>query len=150
MVQLFFPSNLSGCVNDTDCLSGRCSLIVDDQRWCSCPRFYDPIDNCHSYYYDKLSIISPIVFLLVVLLVSAALISPLLPYLRYELRRWYRSKIPRSKLLVVAVVTPDRMEQSCHSKEIILENSIDLHLSDDFFRMTTLHPHGGSSLGVDF
>ena len=53
-IMYYFPNNKIGCHNDTDCgIGGKCETLSREKTlWCNCPRLYDPLDNCKSYYYN--------------------------------------------------------------------------------------------------
>lgn len=51
-----FPSNVSGCYNDSQYVSETCSVTYDDGKnyWCNCKTYYNPLDGCKTNYYETL------------------------------------------------------------------------------------------------
>lgn len=67
----FYPPGRGTCVNDTQCSrGGRCAVTTG---WCLCPRLYNPLDNCQSYYYDTAGVLHPALLLAVTVAVNVIL-----------------------------------------------------------------------------
>lgn len=104
-----FPNNVSGCYNDSQCVSGTCSVTYDSGKnyWCNCKAYYNPLDGCRTNYYETLDpIISWTLFSLTVIL-DIICVSLLATRFKYEIYKWYslreKTLIPRSKLVTMSI-----------------------------------------------
>ena len=100
-----FPVNTIGCYNDTDCgIGGKCNIVSSSNKlWCNCPRSYNPLDNCKSYYYDYTGKIIHIIYLCVSIILNIGLLIIIRKHIKSEYLIWNNNKysLPRPKSVVI-------------------------------------------------
>lgn len=103
-----FPSsNENVCHNDTECgIGGTCSLIVDNLKRCNCPELYNPLDLCHTFYYDTISNYFYIGFLVVTLICHTTLVGLISRHFLFEIKLWIKKwpTVPRVKFVMLSAI----------------------------------------------
>lgn len=101
----YFPKNKIGCYNDTICgIGGKCEILSPEKTlWCNCPKLYDPLDNCKSYYYNYTGDTMHIIYLIVLIVLNLGLTAVIIKHIKSEFLIWNKNKFasPRPKNVII-------------------------------------------------
>ena len=105
-----FPSNLSGCYNDTQCASSTCTLTYDKGQhyWCNCKTYYNPLDGCVTNYYETLNPIISWTYFIISATLNIVCMGLLTTRVYYEINKWWHYRnvtiVPRSKFVTISAI----------------------------------------------